>query len=68
MVSELGLARGPGSETSLCNLSPICWFESLWRTLLGLFDSLCAGMGPYVKEGFKGMIFILNPNPTSLSF
>ena len=68
MVSKLGLARGPGSETSLCNLSPTCWFESLWRTLLGLFDSLFAGMGPYVNEGFKGMIFILNPNPTSLSF
>ena len=25
-------------------------------------------MGPHVREGVKGMLFILNPNPTSLSF
>ena len=25
-------------------------------------------MGLHVKESVKGMIFILNPNPTSLSF
>ena len=27
MVSELGLAGGPGFEPSLCNLIPICLFE-----------------------------------------
>ena len=36
--------------------------------LFGLFDSPRAGMGPHVREGVKGMIFILNLNPTSLSF
>ena len=37
-------------------------------TLCGLFDSPCAGMGLHVKEGVKGKMFILNPNPTTLSF
>ena len=26
------------------------------------------GMGLHVRKGVKDMIFILNPNPTSLSF
>ena len=68
MASELGLVGGPGFETSLCNLFPICWFESPCRTQFILSHSPCAGMGPHVKKGFKGMIFILNSNPTSLSF
>ena len=37
-------------------------------TLFGLFDFLHAGMGLHVRESVKDMIFILNPNPTSLSF
>ena len=36
--------------------------------MFGLFDSLRASMGPHVREGVKDMIFILNPNPTNLSF
>ena len=36
--------------------------------LFGLFDSPHAGMGLHVREGVKDIIFILNPNPTCLSF
>ena len=36
--------------------------------LFGLFDYPRAGMWPHLREGVKGMIFVLNPNPTSLSF
>ena len=32
-------------------------------TLFGLFDSPHTGMGLHVREGVKGIIFILNPNP-----
>ena len=79
MVSKPSLARGPRFEPHLCNLFPICLFESPWRILLikkkssgrilfGLFDSSRAGMGLHIKEGVKEIIFILKPNPTSLSF
>ena len=68
MVLELDLVGGPWFKTSFCNLFPIWRFESPWRTLFGLFDSLRAGMRPHVREGVKGMIFILNLNPTNLSF
>ena len=37
-------------------------------TLFGLFDSPRTGMGLHVMKGVKGMIFILHPNPISLSF
>ena len=36
--------------------------------MFGLFDTPLAGKGPHVMEGVKGMIFILNQNPISLSF
>ena len=36
--------------------------------LFGWFNSPCAGMRLHVREGVKDMIFILNSNPTSLSF
>ena len=68
MVLELGLAGGPGFEPPLCYLFPICLFERPWRTLFDLFDSPSVVMGPHVKEGVKDMIFVLNQNPTSLSF
>ena len=68
MVSELGLVGSSGFEPPLYNLFAICRFKSSWRTLFGLFDSLHAGMGLHVREGVKGMIFILNPNPTSSCF
>ena len=68
MVLELGLVGGPRFESPLCNLFSICLFESPWKTLFGLFDSPRARMGPHVREGVKGMIFILNPNLISLSF
>ena len=67
MILNPGLARGHGFEPPLCNLFPICLFESLGRTLFGLFDSPCIGMRLHMREGVKDMIFILNPNPTSLS-
>ena len=54
--------------TSLCNFFLICLFESLYRAQFDLFNSPCAGMGWHVRDGFKGMIFILNQNPISLSF
>ena len=69
MVSEPGLIEGPRFEPPLCNLFLICSFESPWRTLFGLFNSPCAGMVLHMKEGgVKGMIFVLNSNPISLSF
>ena len=68
MVSEPGLARGLGFEPPPCNLFPICLFESPRRTLFGLFDSSREGMRVHVRESVKGMIFILNLNPISLSF
>ena len=68
MILEPGLVGGPGFEPPLCNLFPILLFESLWRTIFGLFDSPRAGLCQHMKEGVKGMIFILNPNCTSLSF
>ena len=52
MVSELGLAGGPGFEPSPCNLIPICLFEN-HEGLFGLFDSPRAGMGPHVREGVE---------------
>ena len=66
MVLELGLAKSPRFETSLCNF--ICLFESLRRIMFGLFDSLHAGMGLHVREGIRSMMFILNLNSTNLSF
>ena len=68
MVSEPSLATGHGFEPPLCNLFLICCFESLGRTLFGLLDSPRVGMELHVREGVKDMIFILNPNPISLSF
>ena len=67
MVSESGLV-GLGFELPLCNLFQICCFESLLRTLFGVFYYPHAGMALHVREDIKGMIFILNQNPTSLSF
>ena len=64
MVLDPGLVGGHGFEPPFCNLFPICLFESPGRTL---FDTPCADMGLHMREGFKDMIFILNPNPTSLS-
>ena len=68
MVLEPSLTGGLGFEPPFCNIFLICSFESPWRTLFGLFDSPRASIGLEVREGVKGMIFILNPNPTSLSF
>ena len=68
IVSEPSLVGGPEFEPLLCNVFSICRFGSPWRTLFGLFDSLRMGMRLHVKEDVKGMIFILIPNPTSLSF
>ena len=68
MVSKFGLVGNPRFESFFCNLFPICWFESLWRTLFSLFDSPCAVIKPYMREDVKGMIFILNSNPIRLSF
>ena len=68
MVSKSGLAGGLGFEPPVYNLFPICFSESLWRTLFGLFDSPRANMRLHVREGVKSMIFILNSNPTRLSF
>ena len=68
MVLETSLVGGPEFEPPLYNLFPICLFESQWKTLFGLFDSPRAGMGLHVRESVKGMVFILNQNPTSLSF
>ena len=36
--------------------------------MFDLFDSPRTGMGLHMREGVRSMIFILNPNPTSLSF
>ena len=69
MISEPSLAGGPGFEPPLCNLFLICRFESPWSTtLFGLFDFSHAGMRLHVRSGVKGMIFILNLNPTSSGF
>ena len=51
MVSELGLAGGPGFEPSPCNLIPI--YLKVHEGLFGLFDSSRAGMGPHVREGVE---------------
>ena len=51
MVSELGLAGGPGFEPSPCNLIPI--YLKVHEGLFGLFDSPRAGMGPHVREGVE---------------
>ena len=53
MVSELGLAGGPGFEPFPCNLIPICLFEKVHEGLFSLFDSPRAGMGPHVREGVE---------------
>ena len=50
MVSEPDLVKGPGFELPLCNLFPICLFESPWRTLFGLFNSTHEVMGLHVKS------------------
>ena len=68
MVLQPGSVGGPRFESHFCNLFPICWFESPWRTLYGLFDSTRMSMRLHVREGVKGMIFILNTNPTNLNF
>ena len=52
----------------LCNLFFICCFKSPWMTLFDLFYSPRVGMELHVSKSVKGMIFILNPNPTNLSF
>ena len=36
-------------------------------TLFGLFDFPRASIGLHMRESVKDMIFILNPNPISLS-
>ena len=56
MVSEPGFARGPRFEPPLCNLYPICLFESPWRTLFDLLNSPGASMGLHVRECVKGMM------------
>ena len=53
--------------SSFCKLMRINVFLFSQQTLFDLFDSPRAGMGLHVKEGVKGMTFILNPNPTSLT-
>ena len=53
MVPELGITKGYLLETSLRNLFPIFWFESPWRALFGLFDSLREGMGPHMGRVLK---------------
>ena len=53
MISEFGLARGFGFETSFCNLFLICLFESTWRTLFGLFDISRAGIELHVRDDLK---------------
>ena len=64
MVSEPGLAQRHGFEPPLFNLnicSPFVYLKAHNRlSLIGLFDSPRVGMGPHVREGVKGMIFILN--------
>ena len=47
------MVGGPGFEPSLCNLIPICLFESSCRTIFGLFDSPRVGMWPHVREGVE---------------
>ena len=51
MVSKLGLVGGVELESSLCNLLPICLFESPWT--FDLFDSPSASMWPQVRKGVK---------------
>ena len=72
MVSELGLVGGHGFEPPLCNLNICapCVYLKVHNGLrcIGLFVSPRAGMRSHVREGVEGMLFILNPNPTSLSF
>lgn len=38
------------------------------EALVDLFDSPNAGMKLYIRKGVRNIIFILNPNPTHLSF
>ena len=64
MVSELDLARGLGFKPPLCNLFGLKVYGGLYR----FFESPWAGVGLHMREGVKDMIFILNSNPTSLSF
>ena len=59
---------GDGIGSPLCNLFLIYRFESLWKTLFGLFYSPSASMGLHVREPIKNMICILNQNRISLSF
>ena len=51
MVSELGLAGGPGFEPSPCNL--ILIYLKVHEGLFGLFDSPRVGMGPHMREGVE---------------
>ena len=51
MVSELGLAGGPGFEPFSCNLIPI--YLKVHEGLFCLFDSPREGMGPHVREGIE---------------
>ena len=57
MISEFGLAGGPGFEPPLCNLNLTLVYLKIHEGLFGLFDSQHAGagasMGPHVREGVK---------------
>ena len=66
MVSEPGLVRGLGFEPPCCNLFPIDLKVHGGLYLVCLTPRV--GMRLDVREGVEGMIFILNPYPTSLNF
>ena len=55
-------------NSSLFSTPHLLISKSSWMTLFGLFDSPRMGIGLHVREGVKGMIFMLNSNPTILNF
>ena len=68
MVSESSLAGRLEFEPPLAIYSPFVDLKVHRRFyFVCLFDSPSMGMELHVREGVKGMIFILNQNPTSLS-
>ena len=67
MVSELGLARGPGFEPPLYNLNPHLF---IWKSMkddpFDLFDSPCASIRPHVREGVKKFDIHIKPKSYKL--
>ena len=72
MVSELNLAEGHEFKQSPCNLnicSPFVYLKV--HNGLRLHWFICVSRcehGSHLRDIVKDMVFILNPNPTSLSF